>query len=123
MLDLFALVLFSWLFFKAAGLVFRLTWGLIKISAIILLIASLPVLAACLLFASGVVLLIPLGVVLLVFGLLAISILKKLCRGEMIWWVIISQSPLLAFPAEKAMMNADHEMQYFVSPQVGRNKF
>lgn len=73
MLEFMVAVLFIWLLFKATGLVFGLTWGLIKVLAIILLIVALPVLTACLIFAGGIILLMPFGLLLLVFGLLAMS--------------------------------------------------
>lgn len=73
MLEFMIAVLFIWLLFKATGLVFTLTWGLIKVLAIILLIAALPALITCLIFAGGIILLIPFGLLLLVFGLLAMS--------------------------------------------------
>ena len=70
MFELLIIVLFAWLFFSAIRLTFNVAWGLAKIAAILLFIISLPTLAGCLLAASGVILLIPLALVALAFGIL-----------------------------------------------------
>ena len=70
MLDLIITVLFFWLFFKAIGLALRVTWGLTKFIASLLFTIALPLLIGCLLFAGGLVILVPLGLVALAFGLL-----------------------------------------------------
>ena len=70
MLDLLLVVLFVWLFFKALGLAFRMAWGTAKIIASILFAIAVPLLAVCLLFAGGIVLLVPLVLVGAAFGLL-----------------------------------------------------
>lgn len=66
----YAIVLFVWLFFGAIRLTFKVAWGLAKIVAILLFIISLPTLVGYLLAASGVILLIPLALVALAFGIL-----------------------------------------------------
>lgn len=53
-------------------LVFKMAWGTAKILATVLAVSALIVLIVCLLFASGILLLIPLG---LLFG--AIGIVKS----------------------------------------------
>lgn len=62
-------VLFIWIFFKALKLTFKITWGLTKIIAVILFVIALPALICCLLFAGGAVLLLPLALIGLAFGL------------------------------------------------------
>ena len=70
MLDIVLVVLFVWLFFKALGLAFRMAWGTAKIIASILFAIAVPLLAVCLLFAGGIVLLVPVVLVGAAFGLL-----------------------------------------------------
>lgn len=70
MLELLTLALFVWLFYHALRLTFRITWGFAKVVAVFLLILALPVLAGCLLFASGVILLLPIVLVVLAWSIL-----------------------------------------------------
>ena len=70
MLELFAVVLFCWLFFKALGLAFRLAWGTTKILVSLLFALAVPMLVAGVLFAGGVLLVLPLILVGIAFGLL-----------------------------------------------------
>ena len=70
MLELIITVLFFWLFFKALKLTVKLTWGLTKLIASLLFTIALPLLGFCLFFAGGLIILIPLGLVALAFGLL-----------------------------------------------------
>lgn len=70
MLELIFLILFGGIFFKALGLAFRAAWGATKIVASLLFVAAIPLLVVCLIFASGVALLVPLALVALAFGLL-----------------------------------------------------
>lgn len=70
MFELLVLFLFVWLFAKSIGLAFRVTWGLAKVVAVILFTLALPALIGCLLVASGVVLLIPVALVGVAFGIL-----------------------------------------------------
>ena len=70
MFEILISVLFFWLFFKALGLALKLTWGVTKFIVSALFTLALPLLLVCLFFAGGVVLLIPLGLVALAFGLL-----------------------------------------------------
>ena len=69
MFELLAIVIFIWLMVKAAGLVLRLTWGLAKFLAGAVIVLALPVLVLCLVFAGGVALLVPLGMVAVTAGL------------------------------------------------------
>jgi hypothetical protein len=62
-LEFLLVALFCWLFFKAIGLAFRLTWGAAKIAAALLLVAAAPLLILFLVAAGGFLLLIPLAMV------------------------------------------------------------
>lgn len=70
MFELLTLAIFLWLFVKAVGLAFRLTWGIAKIAASILIALALPVLIISLIFAGGVLLLIPLVMIAMAAGIL-----------------------------------------------------
>lgn len=69
MLDLIITVLFCWLFFKALGLTFRLAWGVTKIVAWLLFSIAVPMMVGMLMLAGGILLLVPLALVGLAFGL------------------------------------------------------
>lgn len=70
MMELLVLIVFCWLFFKALGLAFRVAWGTAKIIASLLFALAVPLLVLCLLFAGGVVLLLPLALIGIAFGVL-----------------------------------------------------
>lgn len=70
MLDILVTVLFCWLFFKAIGLAFKVAWGTTKVIASILFAVAVPMLFICLMFAGGIVLLVPLALIGIAFGLL-----------------------------------------------------
>lgn len=70
MFELLVLILFCWLFFGAIRLAFKVAWGLAKVIAVILFILALPSLIGCLLFASGVILLLPLALIAAAWGVL-----------------------------------------------------
>ena len=70
MLEILAIVLFCWLFFKAIGLAFRVAWGTTKILASLLFAVAVPMLIAGVLFAGGILLLLPLILVAIAFALL-----------------------------------------------------
>ena len=70
MLEILTIILFCWLFFKAMGLAFRVAWGTAKMIASVLFILAVPMLVISLLFAGGILLLVPLALVGLAFGLL-----------------------------------------------------
>lgn len=70
MLEILTVGIFVWLMVKAVRLMLRLTWGAAKLVAGILMVAALPILAICLIFASGVALLIPIAVIGIVIGIL-----------------------------------------------------
>lgn len=70
MLDLLVTVLFCWLFFKTVKLAFKVAWGAAKVIAVLLFVAAWPVLIGCLVFAGGVVLLVPVALIAVSFGIL-----------------------------------------------------
>lgn len=70
MFELLVLIAFVWLFFKAIGLAFKVTWGLAKVVAVILFVLAVPSLIGCFLVAGGIVLLIPVALVGTACGIL-----------------------------------------------------
>lgn len=70
MFELLILIVFVWLFVKAVGLTFRVTWGVAKTVAVALFTLALPVLVLGLVIAGGVVLLVPLALVAAAWGIL-----------------------------------------------------
>ena len=70
MLELIVTILCIGLFFKGLGLALRLTWGITKLIVSVLFTIAIPLLIFCLLFAGGLVILVPLGLLGLAFGLL-----------------------------------------------------
>ena len=70
MFELIVIILFIWLSIKAISLAIRLTWGAAKIVASLLMVIALPVLIGCILFASGVILLIPILLIAVAIGIL-----------------------------------------------------
>ena len=71
MFEFIVICVFIWLLCKAAGLAFRLTWGMAKITASVLMALAMPMLVVCFLFAGGVALLLPLLVVGAAVGILS----------------------------------------------------
>ena len=70
MFDILVMIAFIWLFVKVFGLAFRLTWSLAKIVAVLLFTLAIPAMILCLLFASGVVMLIPVALVVIALAIL-----------------------------------------------------
>lgn len=70
MFELLVVILFCWFSVKAICLALSLTWGAAKVLAAILFVIAVPVLLICLLFAGGVILLLPLVLVMGVVGIL-----------------------------------------------------
>nr|MBQ8244119.1 hypothetical protein [Oscillospiraceae bacterium] len=70
MLEVFMIIAFCWLFFKAMGLAFRVTWGAAKVVASLLFAIAVPMLVCCLIFAGGLLLLIPVVLIAVAFCLL-----------------------------------------------------
>jgi hypothetical protein len=70
MFEIIITALSLWFFFGAVKLAFRLTWGAAKIVATLLFALAVPALVLCLLFAGGVLLLVPVALVAVAFALL-----------------------------------------------------
>lgn len=70
MLDFLLTVLFTCLFFWTIKLLFKLTWGVAKIIAVILLVVSLPTLIGILMVAGGLILLIPVALLIGAIGII-----------------------------------------------------
>lgn len=73
MFKLFVVIIFIWLLVKSIGFMLKITWGIAKFIAAILMILALPALIAALIFASGVALLAPIAMIAVAAGIL------KLC--------------------------------------------
>lgn len=70
MFEIVTLVIFIWLMVKAIGLAFKLTWGIAKIIASILMVLALPALIVCMIFVGGIALLVPLILIGIAAGIL-----------------------------------------------------
>ena len=70
MFELFIIALFIWLLVKAIGLAFKLTWGVAKIAASILIGLAFPVLIVCFIFVGGIALLAPVVMIAIAAGIL-----------------------------------------------------
>ena len=70
MFELFIIALFIWLLVKSIGLAFKLTWGVAKIAASILIGLTFPVLIVCFVFVGGIALLVPVIMIAIAAGIL-----------------------------------------------------
>lgn len=70
MLEIIFTILAVWLFIKAIGLAFRLTWGAAKIVATILLVIAVPAFILLAIFVGGFILLLPVALIAGAVGLL-----------------------------------------------------
>lgn len=70
MFELIILLVFIWLVVGVIRLTAKVAWGATKVVATILMVLALPVLVLALLFAGGIVLLVPVGLVVGAFALL-----------------------------------------------------
>ena len=70
MFELLTIVVFVWLLIKAIGLAFKLTWGMAKIIASILVVLALPLLIVCLLFVGGAILIVPVAMIGIAAGIM-----------------------------------------------------
>lgn len=70
MFELLTVIVFVWLLVKAIRLVFKLTWGITKVVASILMVIALPVLIVCLVFVGGIALIVPIVVIGIAVGIL-----------------------------------------------------
>ena len=55
--------LFLWLLVKTIALALRLTWGVARIAASILIALAVPVLVVCFAFVGGIALLVPIAMI------------------------------------------------------------
>ena len=69
MFELLIIAIFLWLLVKAIGLAFKLTWGVAKITASILIGLALPVLIVCFVFVGGIALLVPVAMIAIAVGI------------------------------------------------------
>lgn len=70
MFEILTVAIFIWLLVKSIGFLIKLTWGAAKIVASILMVVALPVLIVCLVFASGIALLVPIILIAIAAGIL-----------------------------------------------------
>ena len=70
MFEFLVVIFFIWMFVKAVGLMFKVTWGLAKGVAVALSVLALPALIGCFVVAGGVVLLVPVALVGAACGIL-----------------------------------------------------
>ena len=70
MFELLVVIFFVWLSIKFLGLALKITWGMAKLFASILFLVALPTLAGCVLFAGGIILLLPILLLLGAIGVL-----------------------------------------------------
>lgn len=70
MFELLTIVVFVWLLIKTIGLAFKLTWGMAKIIASILMVLALPLLIVCLLFVGGAILIVPVAMIGIAAGIM-----------------------------------------------------
>ena len=61
------------LLIKAIGLTFKITWGVAKIVATILLVLAVPAFILCLVLVGGFFLLIPVGIIAAAIGIIKLS--------------------------------------------------
>lgn len=70
MFELLTVAIFIWLLVKAIKLAWKLTWGVAKIAASILIGLAFPVLIVCVVFVGGIALLVPLVMIAIAAGIL-----------------------------------------------------
>ena len=70
MFELLVIAIFIWLLVKSIGLALKLTWGVAKIAASILIGLAFPVLIVCFVFVGGIALLVPVVMIAIAAGIL-----------------------------------------------------
>ena len=70
MFELLTIAIFIWLLVKAIGFAIKLTWGVAKIAASILIGLAFPVLIVCFIFIGGIALLAPVIMIAIAAGIL-----------------------------------------------------
>ena len=74
MFELLTLIIFAWLMVNAIGLAFKITWGVAKVIASILMVMAMPVLIVCMVFVGGIALLVPIVIIGIAVGVLKVCI-------------------------------------------------
>lgn len=70
MLEIIVGILCVWLILKSLKLAFKAAWGAAKIVASLLFGVAIPLLFYCVIFVGGIVVLIPLALIAIAFGIL-----------------------------------------------------
>lgn len=70
MFEILTMILFIGLLFNIIPFIFKMTWGVAKIMAVLLILFALPSLLIGLVFVGGFILLIPIVIVAAVCGIL-----------------------------------------------------
>jgi len=70
MFELLTIIIFVWLLIRTITLAFRLTWGMAKIIASILMVLALPLLILGVLFVGGAILIIPVAMIGIAAGIM-----------------------------------------------------
>ena len=70
MFELLSVIVFVWLLIKAISLALKLTWGMAKFIAGILIVLALPMLIVFLLFVGGAILIIPVAMIGIAAGIM-----------------------------------------------------
>lgn len=70
MFEILTIAIFAGLLVKSISLALRLTWGVAKIAASILIALAFPVLIVCFIFVGGIALLVPVVMVAISAGIL-----------------------------------------------------
>ena len=70
MFEILTVVIFLWLLAKTVSMAWKLTWGMARIAASILIGLAVPLLVVCLVFAGGLFLVLPLAVIGIAFAVL-----------------------------------------------------
>lgn len=74
MFELLTVVIFVWLVWKAIGLAFRLTWGIAKFAASVLIALAMPLLAFFILCVGGAVIILPIILVAIALWILRVCV-------------------------------------------------
>ena len=74
MIELFIVVFFFWLFWQVLRLSLHMAWSAARVFGTLLAALALPLLICLLLFAGGVLLLIPVAVVAIAWGILKVCL-------------------------------------------------
>ena len=83
MFELLTVAVFIWLVVKTVGIALKLTWGVAKIAASILICLAFPMLFFTLVFVGGIALLVPIIMIAIAAGILKACLYSKNeCGGK-----------------------------------------